>query len=238
LSQLIREARMPIRDVYAGNVLDLESEPAGDLVIHGTNCRLRVGRNVDLQMRIEIHRGVSNAIIDIADGCILRGVIRLVRGDGARIRIGERTTFNAVGISMHEAGEISVGRDCMLSTDIHMDVSDMHPIFDRRTGVRINPPQDIRLEDHVWLSTRVLVLKGARIGSGAIIGAGAMVAGAIPPHVLAIGSPARVVREHVTWERDFDATPVVVADEPAAPADRAWSHPVSRLFARPARRRS
>ena len=45
-----------------------------------------------------------------ADNCTIGGVIRLVRGDGGVIRIGEGTTFNQVGLSMHERGAITFGR--------------------------------------------------------------------------------------------------------------------------------
>jgi acetyltransferase-like isoleucine patch superfamily enzyme len=40
-----------------------------------------------------------------------------------------------------------------------------------------------------------LILKGTRIGRGSVIGAGSVVAGEIPPGVVAAGNPARVLRE-------------------------------------------
>jgi acetyltransferase-like isoleucine patch superfamily enzyme len=64
----------------------------------------------------------------------------------------------------------------------------------------------------VWLGTRVLVLKGARIGSGTIVGAGSIVSGTLPGDVLAVGSPAKVVRENVVWTRDMDQAPPSPAD--------------------------
>lgn len=190
-------------------VLELQSELAGPVFIGGANCRIRVGANVRIEAAIRIFTEVSNAAIEIADDCVIMGVIRLIRGDGGVIRIGPGTTFNQVGLSMHEAGEIDIGGDCMFSTDVHMDPSDMHPIFDRATGERLNPPQDIHIGDHVWLGERVLVLKGARIGSGTIVGAGSIVTGTLPSDVIAVGSPAKVVRENVVWTRDMDQRPHV-----------------------------
>ncbi len=208
---------MPVEVGGSENVLELGSDPTGRVIINGSNCILRVGRNVTLDATVIIQKDVSNAVIEIGDGCVIDGMIRIVRGNGGRIRIGDATTFNQVGMSMHESGAITIGRDCMLSTDIHMDVSDMHPIFDMTTGHRLNPPQDITLGDHVWLSTRVLVLKGANIGSGTIVGAGSMVVGTLPENVLAIGSPARVVRENVIWTRLMDEQPEI---PPASTATR------------------
>jgi acetyltransferase-like isoleucine patch superfamily enzyme len=203
--------------VYARNVLELGSEPAGRFVIEGRGCSVRIGANVRLEANVFMEPEVTHATLEVGDDCVIRGVIRFVRGDGGTIRIGPRTTFNQAGLTSHEGGAITFGADCMLSTDVHLDASDMHPIYDRASGQRLNPPQDIEIGDHVWLSTRVLVLKGAKIGSGAIIGAGSMVAGIIPPNTLAVGSPAKVVREDVVWSREFDGPPVVEARGATAP---------------------
>jgi acetyltransferase-like isoleucine patch superfamily enzyme len=193
--------------IHPSTILELQSQLAGRVFIEGENCRIRVGANVRMEATIRIFPEVSNAVLEIADDCVIGGVVRLVRGAGGVIRIGRGTTFNQVGLSMHEAGRIDIGADCMFSTDIHMDPSDMHPIFDRATGERLNPPQDISIGDHVWLGTRVLVLKGARIGSGTIVGAGSIVSGTLPGDVLAVGSPAKVVRQNVVWTRDMDQAP-------------------------------
>ena len=176
---------MPIVRTAPSTTLEMESEILGQMIVDGADCTIRVGRNVTLNSDILIYGAVSGAVIEIADNCVLAGEFRLVRGHGGHIRIGEGTTFNQVGVSLHEGARVSFGHDCMLSTDIHMDPSDMHPIFDRGTGERLNPPQDIVVGDHVWLGTRVLLLKGAEIGSGSIVGAGAMVAGKLGENVLA-----------------------------------------------------
>ncbi len=189
---------------YPRNILELGSEPAGRFVIEGRGCAVLIGARVRLEADVFMHPEVTNATLEIGDDCVIRGLIRFIRGDGGTIRIGPRTTFNDAALTLHEGAAMTFGADCMLSTDIHMDPSDMHPIYDRASGERLNPPQDIEIGDHVWLGTRTLVLKGVRIGSGTIVGAGSMVTGALPENVLAVGSPARVVRENVVWTRDFD----------------------------------
>jgi acetyltransferase-like isoleucine patch superfamily enzyme len=43
------------------------------------------------------------------------------------------------------------------------------------------------------------ILKGVRIGDGAVIAAGSVVTKDVPSHCLAAGVPAKVIKEHVSW---------------------------------------
>lgn len=51
------------------------------------------------------------------------------------------------------------------------------------------------IEDNVWVTSRVIILGGVRIGRNSIIGAGSVVTYDIPPNVFAAGNPCRVVKE-------------------------------------------
>ncbi len=61
------------------------------------------------------------------------------------------------------------------------------------------------IEDNVWLGEFVSVLPGVTIGRGSIIGANSVVTRDIPPHCIAVGTPARVVKRYdpgqKRWER-------------------------------------
>jgi galactoside O-acetyltransferase len=52
----------------------------------------------------------------------------------------------------------------------------------------------IVIEDDVWLGAGAVVLDGVTIGRGSVIGAGAVVASDIPPYSLAVGAPAKPVK--------------------------------------------
>ena len=54
--------------------------------------------------------------------------------------------------------------------------------------------------DNVWLSGGVIVCPGVTIGDDTVVGAGAVVTRDLPAGVVAVGTPARVVRE--IGERD------------------------------------
>ena len=122
-------------------------------------------------------------------------------GDGGTVDIGAGTTCFSGMINVREGSTISIGADCMFASGWWIADSDMHTIYDRSTGNRLNPGADIIIEEHVWLTQGVLIMKGSHIGKGAVIGANALVSGVIPAHSLAYGTPARVVRKDIHWER-------------------------------------
>ncbi len=59
-------------------------------------------------------------------------------------------------------------------------------------GLRYNEP--VTIGKNVWLASGVTVLPGIHIGDNAVIGACSVVTKDIPPNVLAVGSPARILR--------------------------------------------
>lgn len=165
----------------------------------GNDNRLVIGGNTTLGHGMIEIRG-NRCVVEIGESCLLNGSFRC-RADETRLLVGAFTTTMSVMFTLHEAGTIAIGRDCMFSGDIRMDVSDMHSILDATTGRRINPPESIEIGEHVWVANGVHVLKGARIGSNSVIGAKALVSGEIPANSLAVGIPAKVIRTGITWDR-------------------------------------
>jgi acetyltransferase-like isoleucine patch superfamily enzyme len=53
----------------------------------------------------------------------------------------------------------------------------------------------IVIEDDCWIGAKATILDGATIGRGCVVGAGAVVTRSIPPYSVAIGVPARVVKQ-------------------------------------------
>ncbi len=73
-----------------------------------------------------------------------------------------------------------------------------HSFDDLAVDIRdqeITSAGDIVLEDNVWLGLHVQVLDGVTIGYGAVVGAGAVVTKDLPPNSVAVGVPAKVVRQ-------------------------------------------
>jgi len=74
-------------------------------------------------------------------------------------------------------------------------VTPTHPIEPRPRRDKLEAAQPIALGDHVWLGCDVIVCPGVTIGENSVIGAGSVVTGNIPAVVVAVGSPAPVVRD-------------------------------------------
>ena len=59
----------------------------------------------------------------------------------------------------------------------------------------------IIVEDDVWIGTGAIILKGVRIGEGAIVAAGALVNKDVPDYSIVGGIPAKVLKMRFTEER-------------------------------------
>ena len=80
----------------------------------------------------------------------------------------------------------------------------MHALHDLASGAPIGrPPVTTVLERHVWLGQDALLLGCERVGMGSVVGARSLVKGHVPPRVAVAGTPARVLREGVSWGRDL-----------------------------------
>lgn len=110
--------------------------------------------------------------------------------------IGANNYFNPYGeilrLRCAEEKNIFIGDDGMFSSNIEICVSDSHLIFDSKTFQRVNYAKSIYIGDHVWLGRLTGVLKGTKIGSGAIVGTRSVVSGKkIPSNTSWAGAPAK-----------------------------------------------
>lgn len=109
---------------------------------------------------------------------------------GANIEIGHNSVINRFTyldgrFSLKIGNNVNISHYTVIQTLSHDPQS---PDF---AGV-IGP---VIIEDHVWIGTRALILPGITIGEGAVIGAGSVVTKSIPPYSIAVGNPARVIKE-------------------------------------------
>jgi maltose O-acetyltransferase len=112
---------------------------------------------------------------------------------GTRISIGDRTfvNFNAVFL---DAAPITVGSDVQIGPNVQL-LTPAHELDTERRRAGWEKGLPITIGDNVWLGGGVIVCPGVTIGENSVVGAGAVVTKDLPPGVLAVGNPARVIRE-------------------------------------------
>lgn len=132
---------------------------------------------------------------------IVKGNFQLVQG--ASIFIGEKAILKVNGWSYINTNSvincfqhIEIGTSCVISDNVSITDSDSHCIIGKETDMSA----PIIIGNHVWIGKNVTILKGVTIGDGAIIGAGSIVCKSIPSRCLAVGNPARVIKENVDWK--------------------------------------
>jgi acetyltransferase-like isoleucine patch superfamily enzyme len=142
---------------------------------------------------IEVPQRFGN--ITLHDGAALdRGVTLLVTNDDGRIVIGEQTYINRhTMIDADEVIEIGdrtmIGPFCYITDHDHAMRAHKGPA----DGPLISLPT--KIGTRCWIGAHVSILKGVTIGNGTVVGAGSVVTRPLPAGVIAVGNPARVLRE-------------------------------------------
>ncbi|HGH3372021.1 TPA: hypothetical protein ACJIK4_001497 [Kluyvera cryocrescens] len=141
----------------------------------------------------------SGGKLVIKDLCEISG--RIIVGPGCQVTIGYGLICNdLIYIQSADNANVTIGDDCLFA-NTRIYSSDMHSIFLDETGERINKSQDIVIEDKVWLSRDVLILKGTEIGKNSIVGARSVLAGKYSGSSMITGSPGKVVKTGISWSR-------------------------------------
>lgn len=94
------------------------------------------------------------------------------------------------------AGKISIGNDVLIASNVF--------VIDYNHGV--NPctksyldndlnVSEVVIKDGAWIGNDVVILAGVSIGEKSIIGAGSVVTKSIPDFTIAVGNPAKVIKE-------------------------------------------
>ncbi|WP_285135963.1 acyltransferase [Microbacterium sp. lyk4-40-TSB-66] len=117
---------------------------------------------------------------------------------GPVIHIGDRVRMNQTSITAVEEviveDAVALARGVYISDHTHgFDDPDI-PIRDQPLS-RVAP---VRIGRGAWLGQNVVVMPGVTIGAGTVVGANAVVTSDLPPRCVAVGAPARVLREIVS----------------------------------------
>src|SRR5687767_12548105 len=112
---------------------------------------------------------------------------------GSRIRIGARCFAN-YGLTALDVAPITIGDDVQFGPNVQL-LTPTHPVEPEPRRDKWEAAEPITIGDNVWLGGGVIVCPGVSIGADTVVGAGSVVTRDLPAGVVAVGSPARVLRE-------------------------------------------
>lgn len=109
---------------------------------------------------------------------------------GATLLIGANT--RVIGAHISASVRVEIGRNVNLAPYCVVIDDDYHSVT---SHFEPGKSAAVYIEDDAWIATRAVVLKGVRVGRGAVVAAGAVVTKDVPPYTLVAGVPARVIRQ-------------------------------------------
>jgi len=175
---------------------------AGRKVFIGRNAafrhphKIRLGNNVIIDDNCVIDaKGESNAGISVGDNVYI-GRNTIVYCKNGDINIGDNVNISS-NCEVFSSNRLTIGDDTVIGAYSYLlsggeyDYNDPRR-FSEQSGM--NTRGELSVGPDCWLGARVTVLDAASIGERCVIGAGAVVSRPIPARSLALGVPARVVK--------------------------------------------
>lgn len=145
--------------------------------LHALPNGITIGDNTFIMHHTMLHvfnfRGLPQAGITIGNNCFL-GEYNVIRGQGG----------------VHIGNGVYTGPMVQMVAVNHVYQDANRPI--REQGITA---QGIVIEDDVWIGANATIVDGVTIGKGSIIGAGSVVTRDIPPYSIAVGTPAKPVKD-------------------------------------------
>jgi maltose O-acetyltransferase len=112
---------------------------------------------------------------------------------GYQTFFGARTFVN-FGFICLDVARVTIGDDVQIATNVQL-LTAWHPVDPEARRNKWEAGSPITIGDNVWLGGGVIVCPGVTIGANTVVGAGAVVVKDLPAGVVAVGNPARIVRE-------------------------------------------
>jgi acetyltransferase-like isoleucine patch superfamily enzyme len=165
--------------------------------------RVRIHRELARRQafaRWPIHGNVLDALLDgrleVGAHTLFEPDVWITIGDNGRVRIGSGTFLN-IGTMVAAETLVEIGDHCMFANGCF--VSDASHRFDDPEkpvpwqGFTSKGPT--RIGDNVWCGVNVVITTGVTVGERCVIGANSVVTRDLPPHSVAAGAPAKVLRQ-------------------------------------------
>lgn len=112
---------------------------------------------------------------------------------GYNIEIGENFYANH-NLMILDGNKVEFGDNVFIAPNCGFYTAG-HPLDYKRRNKGLEYAKPIKVGNNVWIGGNVVVLPGVTIGDNSVIGAGSVVTKDIPSNVVAVGNPAKVIKE-------------------------------------------
>ncbi len=147
---------------------------------------------MDRGVELYVRRGYGRLILG---RWLHLGVDTALRCHEGTLSVGDKCVLGR-NVSINCYLDLEIGAAALFADDIY--VSD----FDHKFADLTVPIKDqgiaksrVRIEPDVWIGTKVTVCRGVVIGEGSVVGANAVVTHDLPAYCVAVGVPARVIKD-------------------------------------------
>ena len=149
------------------------------------------GAGIFFETNVHLMRFPKN--ISLGDSMVIKSGARLCACNAqAQISIGENTTVG-YHTYMFASEKITIGDNCLIAPFVYLVDSDHSIAKDQLINQQTNQTAAIEIGNDVWIGTGAKILKGVRVGDGAVIAAGALVKDDVAPYAIVGGIPAKKI---------------------------------------------
>lgn len=152
--------------------------------------KLKIGDNTTIlsNVRLAVYGSGSKANITIGNNCYIGFCFSALASVEANIEIGDNVLFAS---------------NVLVTNENHgINPESTTPYMDQKLSA-----QDVKIGNGCWIGEKVSILSGVTIGEKCIIGAGSIVTKSIPSYSIAVGNPARIIKQYnfytKRWERYY-----------------------------------
>lgn len=180
--------------LYRKNFLYLSIHAAVGKDGCGKGCKIVGAEKIKIDDEAYIEEGTE--IIALNNHASMRINAEIVIGKNTRIH--SRTRITA-------AGSVSIENNVLIAPEVFITDHNhgMNPEIEEGYAKQDLVVKPVRIGDGTWIGQRACILPGVTIGKHCIIGAGSVCTHSIPDYSMAVGVPARVIKQWNTKSKQW-----------------------------------
>jgi len=152
-----------------------------------------LGSNVFIEKSVQLLRYPKN--IYIGNNVVLKEGSKICScNENAMIHIGDNTTIG-YNTFIFASESIKIGSNCLIAPFVYIVDSDHQINKESRINSQPNQTGPIYVGEDVWIASNCTILRGVKIGRGAVIAANSVVNCDVPEYHIYGGTPARKIGE-------------------------------------------